>query len=187
MLKRTMKYLKPEALYFIISLVLIALNVALDVVLPLFISQITDVLQNLDKSFSYILWLVIAYLGISIINQVFLYFESMLLQHSGQRIIYRMRMEVFTHIENMSQNQFDEMPVGSLVTRVASYTASMSDLFTNVLVNLLRNFLTVVSVYGIMLYISWKLFILCYPAIGQHGFSILSGKGSGKVLSSVLW
>ena len=160
MLKRTMKYLKPEALYFIISLVLIALNVALDVVLPLFISQITDALQNLDKSFSYILWLVIAYLGISIINQVFLYFESMLLQHSGQRIIYRMRMEVFTHIENMSQNQFDEMPVGSLVTRVASYTASMSDLFTNVLVNLLRNFLTVVSVYGIMLYISWKLSLI---------------------------
>ena len=61
MLKRTMKYLKPEALYFIISLVLIALNVALDVVLPLFISQITDALQNLDKSFSYILqnlWIV---------------------------------------------------------------------------------------------------------------------------------
>ena len=84
----------------------------------------------------------------------------MLLQHSGQRIIYRMRMEVFTHIENMSQNQFDEMPVGSLVTRVASYTASMSDLFTNVLVNLLRNFLTVVSVYGIMLYISWKLSLI---------------------------
>ena len=42
-------------------------------------------------------------------------------------------MEVFEHIENMSQNQFNIMPVGSLVTRLANYTTSMSDLFTNVL------------------------------------------------------
>lgn len=182
MLKRTMKYLRPEALHFIISLILIAVNVALDVILPLFISKITDALQTLDKPFSYILWLVIAYLVISVVNQVFLYFESMLLQHSGQRIIYKMRMEVFSHIENMSQNQFDEMPVGSLVTRVASYTASMSDLFTNVLVNLLRNFLTVISVYGIMLYISWKLsLILLAFVVIIFVTSYLFGHVVGKV------
>lgn len=182
MLKRTMKYLRPEALHFIIALILIAVNVALDVILPLFISKITDVLQTLDKPFSYILWLVIAYLVISVVNQVFLYFESMLLQHSGQRIIYKMRMEVFSHIENMSQNQFDEMPVGSLVTRVASYTASMSDLFTNVLVNLLRNFLTVISVYGIMLYISWKLsLILLAFVVIIFVTSYLFGHVVGKV------
>lgn len=182
MLKRTMKYLSPEALHFIIALILIAVNVALDVILPLFISKITDALQTLDKPFSYILWLVIAYLVISVVNQVFLYFESMLLQHSGQRIIYKMRMEVFSHIENMSQNQFDEMPVGSLVTRVASYTASMSDLFTNVLVNLLRNFLTVISVYGIMLYISWKLsLILLAFVVIIFVTSYLFGHVVGKV------
>lgn len=182
MLKRTMKYLRPEALHFIIALILIAVNVALDVILPLFISKITDALQTLDKPFSYILWLVIAYLVISVVNQVFLYFESMLLQHSGQRIIYKMRMEVFSHIENMSQNQFDEMPVGSLVTRVASYTASMSDLFTNVLVNLLRNFLTVISVYGIMLYISWKLsLILLAFVVIIFVTSYLFGHVVGKV------
>ena len=60
MLKRTMKYLSPEALHFIIALILIAVNVALDVILPLFISKITDALQTLDKPFSYILWPVIA-------------------------------------------------------------------------------------------------------------------------------
>lgn len=76
---------------------------------------------------------------------------------AGQNIIYRLRTEVFEHIEKLSQNQFDEMPVGSLVTRVASYTASMSDLFTNVIVNVIRNVLTVVGVYGIMFYISWQL------------------------------
>ena len=74
------------------------------------------------------------------------------------------------------------MPVGSLVTRVASYTASMSDLFTNVLVNLLRNFLTVISVYGIMLYISWKLsLILLTFVVIIFVTSYLFGHVVGKV------
>ena len=94
------------------------------------------------------------------VTQVILYIEAMLLQKAGQRIVYEMRMEVFTHIENMSQNQFNDMPVGSLVTRVASYTASMSDLFTNVLVNVLKNVITVVGVYVIMFFISWRLSLL---------------------------
>ena len=69
-------------------------------------------------------------------------------------------MEVFEHIENMSQNQFNMMPVGSLVTRVANYTTSMSDLFTNVLVTLLRNILTIIGVYIIMFFLSWKLSLI---------------------------
>ena len=52
------------------------------------------------------------------------------------------------------------MPVGSLVTRVANYTTSMSDLFTNVVVSLLRNALTIIGVYVIMFFLSWKLSLM---------------------------
>ena len=74
-------------------------------------------------------------------------------------------MEVFNHIESMSQNQFDTMPVGSLVTRVASYTAAMSDLFTNTLVNVLRNIFTIIGVYIYMIVISPFLSLLMVPFI----------------------
>lgn len=156
-LKRIFKYMKPEMPKFILAMFLIAVNVVLDIVMPLFVSEITNNLKSPDINLNFIIGLALSYLAIGVVNEVFLYCESMLLQHVGQRVIYRLRLEVFEHIENMSQNQFDEMPVGSLVTRVASYTASMSDLFTNVLVDVLRNLLTVVGVYGIMLYISWQL------------------------------
>ena len=96
----------------------------------------------------------------------FIYIESMLLQKAGQRIIYRLRMDVFTHIQNMSQNQFNEMPVGSLVTRVCNYTQSMSDLFTNVIVNVIKNVLYVVTVYAVMFFYSWKLsLIMAVPVV----------------------
>ena len=94
----------------------------------------------------------------------------------------RLRTQVFEHIENMSQNQFDEMPVGSLVTRVASYTTSMSDLFTNIFVEVLRNILTVIGVYGIMLYISWQLALIMLGFIAiVFATSFVFGKIVGKI------
>lgn len=157
MYKRIWDYLKPETARFVGAMLLILVNVVLDIILPLFVSRITNNLKSDGINLEFIIGMAVAYLAIGVFNQAFLVWESMLLQKAGQSIIYTLRTEVFEHIEKLSQNQFDEMPVGSLVTRVASYTASMSDLFTNVIVNVIRNVLSVVGVYGIMLYISWQL------------------------------
>ena len=153
-LKRTYYYIKPQLWRFAIGLLLIVAQVGFDVVFPMFMKEITNELQESNPLWSYILGFGLGYLGLVIVGQITLYFESMILQKAGQTIIYNLRMEVFTHIENMSQDQFNDMPVGSLVTRVASYTANMSDLFTNTLVNLLRNVLTIVFVYIMMVVLS---------------------------------
>ena len=134
-LKRTFYYIKPQLWRFVLALVLIFAQVGFDVIFPMFMKEITNELQKSNPLWSYILGFGLGYLGLVIVGQITLYFESMILQKAGQTIIYNLRMEVFTHIENMSQDQFNDMPVGSLVTRVASYTANMSDLFTNTLVN----------------------------------------------------
>lgn len=155
--KRTFHYVKPELPHFLFALFLILINVGIDVVLPLIISKITTNLKSDYLDLILILVLVIGYFLLSLINQAFLYFESMILQKAGQKIIYNLRMEVFEHIENMSLDQLNDMPVGSLVTRVCSYTTSMSDLFTNVLVNVIRNVLTIVVVYVVMFTISYRL------------------------------
>jgi len=157
--KRTFKFVKPELFSFIWAIVLAIFNIAFDIIYPIFMEEITNELTGQARiltflngmdSITFILALAISLFVITFISQACLYFESMILQKAGQRIIYNLRMEVFQHIENMSQNQLDEMPVGSLVTRVANYTTSMSDLFTNIFVNLLKNSLTVIGVFIIM-------------------------------------
>ena len=160
MFKRLMHYILPEWKSFLFAFILIIINVGLDVILPLFLKEFTDALADYNVALAFIIGLSAGYFGICFINQILIYFESMILQKTGQRIVYKLRMEVFEHIESMSQNQFNIMPVGSLVTRVANYTTSMSDLFTNVVVSLLRNSLTIIGVYGIMFYLSWKLSLL---------------------------
>ncbi|MEE3408809.1 MAG: ABC transporter ATP-binding protein, partial [Erysipelotrichaceae bacterium] len=164
-IKRTLKYISSEKGGFILSLLLLGLNVVLDSISPLFTSRITDELVQDNINIKLILNLVLLSFALTCIDQAFLYLNARTLQNSGQRIIYRLRREIFEHIENMSQNQFNIMPVGSLVTRVANYTTSMSDLFTNVLVSLLRNALTIIGVYGIMFYLSWKLSLLLFAFV----------------------
>lgn len=182
MIKRVAGYLKPEALRFVLASLLIVINVVLDIVLPLVVSRITGELKSDTIHIEYVVGLAVSYLAIGVFNQAFLYWESMLLQKAGQNIIYTLRNQVFEHIEKLSQSQLDEMPVGSLVTRVASYTASMSDLFTNVIVNVIRNLLTVVGVYGIMLYVSWQLALVMFAFVAVvFVSSYVFGKVVGKI------
>ena len=160
MLKRLMHYILPEWKAFALAFLLIVVNVAIDVALPLALRYTTDELGKASPSLSFVINLTAGWFALSVISQIIIYFESMILQKTGQRIVYKLRMQVFEHIENMSQNQFNIMPVGSLVTRVANYTTSMSDLFTNVVVSLLRNALTIIGVYAIMFFLSWKLSLM---------------------------
>ena len=157
MVKRVWKYAKPEIWSILLALLLVLINVGIDIVFPILMSQLTDNLQSDNISMKIILMITIGYLILAVVSSVFAYFEAMILQKAGQRIVYKLRYEVFEHIEHMSQNQFNEMPVGSLVTRVVSYTSSLSELFTSILVNLIRNVLTIIGVYVIMFFISWKL------------------------------
>ena len=167
LLKRILQYIKPEKKNFIIAFVLICLNVAFDVIGPLFTSEVTEQLTLSNINIKHILTVVLAAFLVTLFNQAFLYIEAMILNKTGQRIIYRLRMEVFEHIENMSQDQFSEMPTGSLVTRVASYTAQLSDLFTQVLVKILRNSFTVIGAFCIMLWMSPQLALVlsCFVVV----------------------
>ena len=152
--RRTLEYIAPEKKSFILALVFVLINVILNMLSPLLTSALTDELVSDNIRLKFIIEIAILSFVIVCVSMTFMYFESKILQNCGQGIVYRLRNEIFQHIENMSLNQFTEMPVGSLVTRVTSYTASMSDLFTGVFVRILRDITTVVSVYVVMCYIS---------------------------------
>lgn len=179
-LKRSFRFVKPQLHRFIPAFILILFNVAFDVVMPLFVSRVTDNLKSDMIALKIIIGLAVGYISLGAVNQIVLYILSMLLQKAGQSIVQNIRMETFDHIQNLSHGQLDKMPVGSLVTRVASYTASLSDLFTEVIVKVLKNLLSIVGVYGMMLYISWKLalvmlaFITCVALI-SFGFGKIIG------------
>ena len=159
MLPRIFKYLKPQLWRVLIALLFSFINVALDIVTPKFMQGVMDELEGkariLDVLSSvsaprYVIILAISMFVMTVLGQIFIFLETLVLNKAGQKVVYDLRMEVFEHVQNMSQDQLNEMPVGSLVTRVANYTSSLSELFTNILVNALKNIITIVGVFIIM-------------------------------------
>lgn len=71
--------------------------------------------------------------------------DTWILQKMGQKIIFYMREEVFSHIQSLSLSFFNTTPVGKLVTRVSNDTESVNELFSTILVRLFRN---VVMIFG---------------------------------------
>ena len=182
--RHSLPYVKKKWLAIVLALILIVIQVGISMVLPMLSSRFIGVLKDEtgNVALSAALGFVWGYLALGLVDQAILYVQSIILQNAGQDIVYELRMEVFTHIENMSQNQFNQMPVGSLVTRVCNYTAAVSDLFTSVLVRLLQNLGMAIGVLCIMMAISIRLSLyLLIFALVAGVVSFIFRKVVGKI------
>lgn len=77
--------------------------------------------------------------------------NMILLQRTGQNIIYEIRNEVFAHVEKLTMRFFDTTPVGKIVTRVTNDVESINELYANILVNLFKNAAKVIGLMVVML------------------------------------
>ena len=157
---RTFKYLKPHLWKIILALFLIVLSIALEILVPLIYRDIIDNLNSKNISIHLLPWAIVVYFTCTLISQCIRFLETIILQRVGNSVVYQMRIEIFEHIEKMSLDQFEVLPVGSLTTRVCNYTSQISDLYTNQITNLIRNILSIVGVYSVMLFISPKLSLI---------------------------
>ena len=163
--KRLLKYAKAHIGAFIFVFVIMAFTIAADIVLPLITASIIKVLQT-EGGFKYstVLTYVIVYISLLILSLISSYVQAIVLQKTGQKIISKLRLDLFAHIESLSANQLNHIPVGKLVTRVANDTNAVSMMFTNLFVNLLKNAFLIVGYVVAMLILNIKLtlLVLCF-------------------------
>lgn len=98
------------------------------------------------------LYLFMLFLGF-LLNSV----NTWMLQKMGQKIVYRMRDEVFTHIHSLSLHFFNITPVGKLVTRVSNDTEAVNELFTSILVKLFKNTVKIIGYAIVMISIDARM------------------------------
>lgn len=154
LLKKIFTYLKEDKKYIVLSFILIILSAACELSYPIMMKHFVNNLPLENSSLKLIIGFALGYLGLYLIGQIFLVIESRTMEKVGQNAIYKIRMEVFDHIQTLSYEQLNQIPVGSLVTRVANYTSSMSDLFTKVLLSLGKDIIMAFLSVGLMFILS---------------------------------
>ena len=96
---------------------------------------------------------------------VFNYIQIYLLNYTGQKIIYNMRQELFTHLQKLSLSFYDKNPVGRLVTRVTNDMQNLNEMYTSVLVNLFKDILLLVGIMITMLNMNARVALICFSVI----------------------
>jgi len=161
--KRLLVYAKPYIGNFAAVLGLMMFSVAYDIISPILLGDIIDVLRE-NFAMAELLRLVAVYASILVVSLICTYIQAIVLQRTGQKIISRIREDLFVHIESLSHNQLNSIPVGKLVTRVTNDTGAISMMFTNIIVNLVKNSFIIIGVFAAMLCLNYMLtiMVLCF-------------------------
>ena len=161
--RRLLQYAKPYWKDFVLVFFIMLLSIAYDIISPWLVGEIQNVVKS-DFELNKLFTMVAVYGGILLVSIVCTYFQAMILQRVGQKILSKIRQDVFTHIEKLSHEQLNNIPVGKLVTRVTNDPNNISYMFTNILVTLCKNSMVVVGVLGAMLVLNYALtlMVLCF-------------------------
>ena len=162
-IRRLLDYAKPYRLQFALTFVIMLISIAYDLISPILVGNIQNLIKNdfpLNKLFA----MVGAYAGVLVVSMVSMYLQTVILQKIGQKILSDLREDVFSHIESLSHEQLNNIPVGKLVTRVTNDTDGICRLFTNVLVTLIKNIMVIAGVLVAMLFVNYAmtLVVLCF-------------------------
>ncbi|MBE6570483.1 MAG: ABC transporter ATP-binding protein, partial [Ruminococcaceae bacterium] len=161
--RRLLIYAKPYWKNFAAVLAIMLFSVGYDIVAPILMGKIIE-LFGTDFAMSQLIRMVLIYATILVVSLICTYVQAIILQRTGQKIMSRIREDLFVHIESLSHNQLNSIPVGKLVTRVTNDTGAISMMFTNLIVNLIKNCFIIIGVLTAMFCLNYMLtfMVLCF-------------------------
>ncbi len=185
LVRRLLHYAKPYKFQFLLVLLVMLFSIAYDVISPIIVGNVEEMIKA-DFELSSLYIYVAAYAILLVISMICSYIQAVILQKTGQKILSNIRQDLFKHIESLSHSQLNNIPVGTLVTRVTNDTNSISMMFTNIIVNLVKNSFVIIGVLVAMLTVNYQLtlMVLCFvPFIVL--FTVIFRKFSRKAYRKV--
>ncbi|MFM7709373.1 MAG: ABC transporter ATP-binding protein [Ferruginibacter sp.] len=79
----------------------------------------------------------------------------------GQLVVRDMRTAVFQKIIRLNLRQYDRTPVGTLTTRTVNDLESVNEIFSDGLVPIIADVLTIISILGYMFWMDWEITLIC--------------------------
>ncbi|CAG7599087.1 putative multidrug resistance ABC transporter ATP-binding/permease protein YheH [Paenibacillus solanacearum] len=90
------------------------------------------------------------------------YTQTYTLNLIAQKIIYTLRANLFAHLQRLSFRFFDRNPVGRLVTRVTNDTQTLNDMYSNVMINLIKDVFMLIGIMIVMLSLNVRLALVSF-------------------------
>ncbi|MDR7238957.1 ABC transporter ATP-binding protein [Neobacillus drentensis] len=121
----------------------------------------SDILTFYQPEIPAIFQLLAIYFGLLVISAIFQYGERFLLQKSANRIIQKMREDVYGQIQRLPINYFDNLPAGKVVARITNDTEAIRELYVTVLATFFTSAIYITGIYVALFILNVKLAAIC--------------------------
>lgn len=160
--KRLLAHAKPYRLYLILSLLFTIILAGLAPLNPSILGYaintyaVAEETQNAEKL---MYWIMLAG-GVLMLQAVFMYFSTYFSNLLAQSIIRDLRKKLYKHMVGFKMKYFDKTPIGTIVTRSVSDIEAVSEVFSQGLINIIGDLLSLTAILGFMIYMDATLTLL---------------------------
>ena len=164
LMRRLIAYLRPYAFEVTLIVLLTLISTAIRLVSPYLTKIAIDdyIVPKQLEGFRVIAFYLLFLLAVEFL---FSYLETYRLQMMGQRIMRDFRMQIFTHLQRVDMNFFDQNPVGRLMTRVMGDVSALNELYTHGIITIVANLLSIGGIMFMMLWINWQLALVTFVVL----------------------
>ncbi|KMM37288.1 ABC transporter ATP-binding protein [Guptibacillus hwajinpoensis] len=106
------------------------------------------------------IWLIALYFGLLVFASFFEYGQGLLLQTSANRIIQKMRTDVYGQIQRLHINYFDNLPAGKVVARITNDTEAIRELYVTVLATFFTSIFYMTGIFIALFLLDVKLALI---------------------------
>ena len=159
--KRLFQYIKPYKAIFFSLLVLVILLAILTTSTPYITKYAIDNSIAIKQPKSFLFYVVIMFVVLilqTIFQLAFIYYAAWL----GQNLVKDVRVKLFNHLLSFKMKYYDNSSVGVLITRAVTDMERIADIFGQGLFTIFRDLLAMVVVFGVMVYINWRLSLIVF-------------------------
>ncbi|MBN1350067.1 ABC transporter ATP-binding protein [candidate division KSB1 bacterium] len=159
LIKRLIPYILAFKYYVVLAIFLLLISTLLQLAGPYLIKIGID--QYIEpKNYNGLIFIIVLF-GAALVGQAIVrFFQMIVIEWIGQQIMYKLRMQIFSHLQSLPLSYFDTNPVGRLVTRVTTDVDTLNELFTGGFVAIFGDIFTLVGIVIVLFSLNWKLALL---------------------------
>ena len=170
-MRRMPKYMGWVKGHMLIGATGTVIRTVMTLAMPWLVAKATnDYILNKDVNGLTVISLV--YVAFSLLMWFGTYIESLNLTYAGQGIIFRLRTQMFEHLQNLSMSFFDRNKVGKLMSRVQNDVDQLQTLMTQDLIGMAANFLMLIFIAIVMLVMNRQLALITLSVVPVLGIII---------------
>jgi ATP-binding cassette, subfamily B, multidrug efflux pump len=159
LLRRVFQYASPYKKKFYLSIVLAILLAVITPVRPLLIKFTVD--EYITNNIAYMLInITLIQIGLILVETAMRFLFSFTTALLGQSVVKDLRVATYKKITGLNLSQFDRTPIGTLTTRTINDIESINDIFSDGLVPIIADLLSIVCVLGVMFWMDWQLTLI---------------------------